>query len=51
MNRITKLFIVCAFLTLVAMATKSINAFIFFCLCADVLGVWVIVKHFKTNEI
>lgn len=51
MNRLTKLFLLCAICTLVSMALRNANAFIFFCSLADAFGVWVIVKHFKTNEI
>jgi hypothetical protein len=51
LNRLTKAFLVLALLTMLSMATCQLNAFIFFCLCADIVGIWAIVRNFKTNEI
>jgi len=51
MKTITKLFLICAFLTLLSMATLNANAFIVFASLANVFGIWAIVKSFKTGEI
>lgn len=32
------------------MATKNVNAFIFFCSLADAFGVWAIVRSFRSDE-
>lgn len=50
MNRLTKLFLLCAFLTLVAMGAKKLNACIFFCSLADFFGIWAIVRSLRSNE-
>jgi hypothetical protein len=51
MNKLTKLFLILAFLTMVCMGMRELNLFIFFCSLADIVGIWAIVKSFKTGEI
>jgi hypothetical protein len=51
MNKLTKLFLILAFLTMLSMVLCSANAFILFCSLADIVGIWAIVKSFKTGEI
>jgi hypothetical protein len=51
LNRLTKAFLILAFLTIVSMAMLNLNAFIFFCSLTDIVGIWAIVRHFRTGEI
>lgn len=50
MNRLTKLFLLCAFCAIISMALRNVNAFVLFGGLADIFGIWVIVKSFRSNE-
>lgn len=48
MKKLEKTFLLFAFLTIASMPFKNVNVFAFFCLCADIFGVWWAVKTFKS---
>ena len=50
MNRLTKIFLILAFLTMLSMVLCNANAFIFFCSLADIVGIWAIVRSFRSND-
>jgi hypothetical protein len=51
MNKLTKLFLILALLTMISMVLCSANGFIFFCSLANIVGIWAIVRSFKSGEI
>jgi hypothetical protein len=51
LNRLTKAFLILALLTMLSMVFCHANAFIFFCSLANIVGIWAIVRHFRTDEI
>lgn len=50
MKTLTKLFLLCAFCAIISMALRNVNAFILFGGLADIFGIWVIVKSFRSNQ-
>jgi hypothetical protein len=50
MNNLTKLFLFFAICTVVTMAMRNLNAFIFFCSLADFFGIWAIVRSLRSDN-
>jgi hypothetical protein len=51
MKTLTKLFLFFALFTVLSLAFRNLDAFILFGIPANILGIWAIIKHWKTNEI
>lgn len=51
MKTLTKLFLFFALFTVLSLAFRNLDAFILFGIPANVLGIWAIVRNFRTGEI
>jgi hypothetical protein len=51
MNTLVKLFLFFAFFAVASLAFRNLDAFILFGIPANVLGIWGVVKSWKTGKI